>query len=292
MRYIIIPFCTTPAGPFLIRCVTNNLYLNVVGVNNVKATPNVSSASEFYLKPSGNPMHPEEFYICYFSSKHTEHDQQMFSDDVTTMHDAKRVPQYLQTPVSIFGSNPGPLEFGYHVRDRDTRLVLQSSVRKHHQPPVSLSAWMSGNEICFIQCARRRKNGYVAVKQSEYSTFTCCVPSKRDSSVSTLFQLVQKWEARVDNLMKPQVPLHEDAYGIVAMRQSRIPKKSLPPPKPLKLNDFRAEFEEDASDSGDAEKSESEENEENSEEIPRETREHPIARQKDILKEHLTEELS
>ena len=270
----------------------NNLYLNVVGVNNVKATPNMSSASEFYLKPSGNPKHPEEFYICYFDSKHTECNQQMFIDNETNMHDAKRVPQYLQTPISIFGSNPGPLEFGYLVRDRDTCLVLQSSVRKHHQPPVSLSAWMSGNEICFIQCARRRKNGYIAVKQSEYSTFTCCVPSKRDSSVSTLFQVVQKWEARVDNLMKPQVPLHEGAYGIVAMRQSRIPKKSLPPPKPLKPNDLRAEFEEDVSESGNSEKSESEENEENSEEMPYETSDYPIVRHKDILKERLREELS
>ena len=202
-------------GPVFIRCATNDLYLNVIGIGHLRATSKKSDASEFYLKPSGNPKHPEEFYICYFRSSKRTNQNDLFAgfrnEETDTIEDAKRVPQYLQTPISIFGSNPGPLEFGYHIRDKETRLVLQSSVRKRHQPPVSLSAWMSGSEICFIQCARRRKNGYLAVKQSEYSTFTCCVPSKRDSSVSTLFQIVQKWEARVDNLMNAKEPLHEDA---------------------------------------------------------------------------------
>lgn len=202
-------------GPVFICCPTNNLYLNVIGDGRLRATSKKSDASEFYLKLSGNPKHPDEFYICYFgSSKHNQHSVSSEVDsDETDVEDVKRVPQCLQTPINIFGSNPGPLEFGYHIRDKETRLVLQSYVRKHHQPPVSLSAWVSGSEICFIQCARRRKKRYIAVKQSENSTSrdTCCVPSRRDSSVSTLFQIVQKWEARVDNLMKvkePQFELH------------------------------------------------------------------------------------
>ena len=203
-------------GPVLIRCVTDDLYLTVndVGKKYLKATFGKKHASEFYLKPSGNPKHPEEFYICYFcSNQHNDKDDNTIEDD-DTVEDAKiSVPQYLQTPINIFGSNPGPLEFGCHIiRDKETRLMLKSSFRKHHQPPVSLSAWMSGNETCFIQCARRRKNGYLAVrqvqsddleqsedselsKQLEYST--CCVPSKRDSSV---FQIVQNLEARVDRM--------------------------------------------------------------------------------------------
>ena len=199
-------------GPVLIRCVTDNLYLNVDGVGKkyLKATFGKKHASEFYLKPSGNPKHPEEFYICYFCSNQDDNTNE---EDNTIIEDAKNVPQYLRTPINIFGSNPGPLEFGCHIiRDKETRLVLKSSLRKHHQPPVSLSAWMSGNETCFIQCARRRKNGYLAVKQvqsdnleqledSEHSKqleySTCCVPSKRDSSV---FQIVQNLEARVDRM--------------------------------------------------------------------------------------------
>ena len=196
-------------GPVLIRCVIDDLYLTVNGVGKkyLKATFGKKHASEFYLKPSGNPKHPEEFYICYFcSNQHNDKDDNTIEDD-DTVEDAKSVPQYLRTPINIFGSHPGPLEFGYHIiRDKETRLVLQSSFRKHHQPPVSLSAWMSGNETCFIQCARRRKNGYLAVKQvqsedSEHSKqpeySTCCVPSKRDSSV---FQIVQNLEARVDRM--------------------------------------------------------------------------------------------
>ena len=198
-------------GPVFIRCATKDLYLNVNGVGHLRATSRKGDASEFYLKPSGNAKHPEEFYICYLRTDMTE--------------DAKRVPQYLQTPISIFGSNPGPLEFGYHIRDKETRLVLQSSVRKHHQPPVSLSAWMSGSEICFIQCARRRKNGYLAVKQSEYSTFTCCVPSKSDSSVSTLFQIVQKWEARVDNLMNAKYIMDDEFAPTPSSSGEEVPKE-------------------------------------------------------------------
>ena len=274
-------------GPVFIRCVTNDLYLNVVGVSHLRATSKKSDASEFYLKPSGNPNHPEEFYICYFSSKHTKHNQHLFTefhDNETDIEDAKRVPQYLQTPVNIFGSNPGPLEFGYHIRDKDTRLVLQSSVRKQHQPPVSLSAWMSGSEICFIQCARRRRNAYLAVKhvQSEHSTLTCCVPSKCDSSASTLFQIVQKWEARVDNLMNAKEPLHEEyaSYGIVPMPKGKRIVASYKSAKIVPL--FSGD---DKSSSNNEEVSD--EREDNSEEVSHEAREYPKLEHKTIRNEHM-----
>ena len=256
-------------GPVFIRCVTNDMYLNVIGVSHLRASSKKCDASEFYLKPSGNPKHPEEFYICYFGSKHTRHNHHLFRNDETdNVEDAKRVPQYLQTPVNILGSNPGPLEFGYHIRDKETRLVLQSSVRKHHQPPVSLSAWMSGSEICFIQCARRRRNSYLAVKhvQSDHSTHTCCVPSKRDSSASTLYQIVQKWEARVDNLMNAKEPLHEEyaSYGIV-------PKRIAAPRQAAKILPV-CSMEDNESISSNEE--ESEERDDNCEEVSHEDREH------------------
>ena len=270
-------------GPVFIRCAINDLYLNVVGVSHLRATSKKSDASEFYLKQTGNPNHPEEFYICYSGSKHTKHNQHLFAEfqnDETDIEDAKRVPQYLQTPVNIFGSNPGPLEFGYHIRDKDTRLVLQSSVRKRHQPPVSLSAWMSGSEICFIQCARRRRNAYLAVKhvQSEHSTLTCCVPSKRDSSASTLFQIVQKWEARVDNLMNAKEPLHEE-YGFVSAKMRRIaaPRKATKSVPVFSGDDKSSSSNEEAS----------EEREDNSEEVSHEAREYPKLGHKSIPNEHM-----
>ena len=90
------------------------------------------------------------------------------------------------------------------MRSRDTRLTLVSPIKRHHQPPVSLSEWMSGREMCFIQCARRKHvKGYIAVVQNgifgDYET--CCVHSKRNEDEVTsfmLFQTVRTLETRTD----------------------------------------------------------------------------------------------
>ena len=165
-----------PAGPVLIYCVTRRLYLCVWADSIVRVTSQKRHASKFYLKPSINPKHPDEFYICYKGSNNDE------------IENPTNAPQYLLTPLNCSGKHFGPLRVGYHARDQDIRLVLWNSIRMNQQRPVSLSAWMNGAESCFIQCARRRiKNGYVAVEQD--GNHLCCVRSKHDSE-GTLFQVV------------------------------------------------------------------------------------------------------
>ena len=168
-----------PAGPVLIHCLTRRLYLRVEDENTVRATSQKGDASKFYLKPSINPKYPDEFYICYKSSNGDESEN------------PRQALKYLQTPLSLLGKNPGPLRVECHGRNRDIRLVLWNNIRMRHQCPASLLAWMSGSEVCYIQCARRRqKNGYVAVEQDGTCTRLCCVRSKHDSK-GTLFEVVE-----------------------------------------------------------------------------------------------------
>lgn len=148
------------------------------------------NASKFYIKPSGNPKHPDEFYICYYD--HDLHEVNTDDEFDETKEYIEPIPRYLKTPTNILGSTPGPLQLGYYVKSKETRLVLVSNVRKHGQPPVSLSAWMSGREICFIQCARRRqRKGFIAVIKVGGSYHTCCVHSKHNEDESTSFMLFQ-----------------------------------------------------------------------------------------------------
>lgn len=119
-----------------------------------------------------------------------------------------RIPQYLQIPIGIFGCNPRPLKFDYCIQDEDVRFVLQSSVRKCPQSPVSLSAWMSGNEICFIQCARHWRNVYISVKGSND---VCCVTSMRDSSI---FIVDGIWEDVVEGLSGNIDPIPLSRHGV------------------------------------------------------------------------------
>lgn len=127
-------------------------------------------ASHLYLKSSSNPKHPDEFYICYYTVDMCELENTSIEDQLDVHQNySEPLPCYLETPVNMFGSHPGPLRLCYNIRDEDTRLTLESSFKKRHQPPVSLSAWMSGREMCFIKCARRRhRNGYIAVKPAKH----------------------------------------------------------------------------------------------------------------------------
>ena len=179
-------FCYYPVGPFLIHCATKDLYLCVRDDNSVVATKKKRNAAKFYLKQSGNPKYPYEFYICNKSCKSPK----LGTKDVMDIDDDKRQPlQYLQTSLNLLGYKSGPLRMVWHARDQDIRLVLRSAIRKPRQHPVSLSAWMSGSEMCFIQCARRiQKNGYIAVKRP--GSGICCVCSKSKRSAGTLFQII------------------------------------------------------------------------------------------------------
>ena len=195
----------------MIHCATsaNCLYWTVDEFYHVTAVSKKENASKFYIKPSNHPKHPEEFCICYYDSDIVElQDKDQFDE---TKEFVEPIPRYLVTPTDAFGRNPGPLKLKYHVRSRDTRLNLVSCIRRRHQTPVSLSEWISGREMCFIQCARRKHmKGYIAVMRNElYCYKTCCIHSRRNEDESRyfmLFQTVRTLETRTNKAVKAAAP--------------------------------------------------------------------------------------
>ena len=199
------------------------------------AVSSKTNASKFYVKASNNAKHPDEFYICYFDVDLSEHRKIRPHDQFDkTKEYVEPIPRYLQTPIDMLGHNPGPLKLGYHIKSRNTRLVLVNAVRSHRQPPVSLSVWMSGREMCFIQCARRRqRKGYIAVTMDQFRTgyHTCCVHSKCNESQPSsfmLFQIVQTLEARKDGQTPVVLPVECGMPGVQVHPTSQT--TSGPPP--------------------------------------------------------------
>ena len=234
------------AGPFFIHCATSGdlcLYWAVDESHRVMASKK-ENASKFYIKPSDNPKHPEEFYICYYDANISELQERGNSYKFDEAKEfVEPIPRYLMTPTDAFGRNSGPLKLKYQMRSRDSRLSLVSCIRKHHQPPVSLSEWMSGREICFIQCARRKHmKGYIAVMRNVvyWRYETCCVHSKHneDESMSfMLFQTVRTLETRTDKAVKAaaqdcffpsQIPIQVVPYSIESCIPSRVARFDFP----------------------------------------------------------------
>lgn len=195
------------------------------------ATAGKKDASKFYIKPSSNPKHPDEFYICYYndSNLHEVNTDDQFDE---TKEYTEPIPRYLKTPINALGNAPGPLPLAYHGKSKETRLILVSNFRRSDQSPVSLSAWMSGREVCFIQCARRKtRRGFIAVREVGGGYQTCCVHSKQieDESMSfMLFQLVKTPDTKTSR--KEHKP---DQGGIEVGGISHeifISRKTIPPP--------------------------------------------------------------
>ena len=198
-RFVVHTYCILyyyfVAGPFYIHCATSGtlrLYLMVKESSHVLATSGKNYASKFYIKPGSNPKHPDEFYICYYDyNLHEVNTDDQFDG---TKEYTEPIPRYLTTPINVLGNAPGPLPLAYHGKGKERRLILVSNFTKYDQSPVSLSAWMSGCEACFIQCARRKtRRGFIAVTQVGEGYQTCCVHSKIDDESTSfmLFQLVK-----------------------------------------------------------------------------------------------------
>ena len=133
------------------------------------------------------------------------------------------IPCYLKTPTNALGSAPGPLQLGYHVKSKETRLILTNCVRKHSQPPVSLSLWMNGREACFIQCSRRRqRKGFVAVTEVEGKYLTSCVHSRDNEEKSSTFMLFQLVKTPNTKTGKPDKSDHTDFSVNGVSQQIRV----------------------------------------------------------------------
>ena len=152
-------------------------------------------ASPFYIIQPEDRDNPNEFLIGYykeFGGKGTAAQQ---------TRGEQPLARYLESPVSIFGYNDGPLKVKHNVKEEYCRYVLHDRLHKR-QTQVEVTDWISGSEAFYINCSGRRfaRDGYLGVKKVQGShgdepTFiTACFPSvdyHDDSNVFMLFHLLR-----------------------------------------------------------------------------------------------------
>ena len=190
--YNVFPFLLSVEGPFLIFCGSKKLtlYLKVNELNQVVATPEIESASKFFLPPTNNHLHPHEFRIEY---REEDGHATMKSKGESKEEALAPLPHYLNGTASLFGYNDGPLEVKLNVTEENARFVLHSRVLDGYAP-VDVSSWTQG-EGFYINCSRRRFkwDGYISVKETKPQEYvTAIVPSeKRHNDIDTwlLFRL-------------------------------------------------------------------------------------------------------
>ena len=139
------------AGPFLIACNFDSLFLRVNDSFEVVCTDDPSKASQFYVIPNDNDE--DQFGIAY---KAKSSQQNMMP---TTC--------YLSAPVNIFGHNPGPLKVTTEQpSSEDLNMTIENRLTRC-SVPVDLEKWVHGEDVFYINCARRFVfgNAYMCVKQ-------------------------------------------------------------------------------------------------------------------------------
>ena len=167
-----ISYSQPAAGPFIVACNDDGVYLTVNKSQNyaVEGTLNISKASPFHIIPSDG-SHPNEFMMVYYSEKATIQKQKLRrgSSSLTThlQMAVSPMPRYLKANTSITGRNHGPLTMEMKIDETCARLVLQSRIiSKKHNMVMDTSSWVTGREVYFIRCARRRfkKEGFLCMK--------------------------------------------------------------------------------------------------------------------------------
>lgn len=75
------------------------------------------------------------------------------------------MPRYLKASTDVKGRNNGPITVDMKVDETCARLVLQSRVASKKQV-MDTTSWVTGREVYFIRCARRRfkKEGFLCMK--------------------------------------------------------------------------------------------------------------------------------
>ena len=159
----------------------------------IYGTSNPQNASLFFIISSDSGRHPYEFHIAYKGDNHHVLKKRVSSLTPNSQRAVEAIPRYLDAEVSIFGTNPGPLQLVYHVSER-SRLLLYGRIA-NEKGPISPSTWMQGNDMFFINCARRRmkRDGYIAMRRhrrnGEIEWVSACFPTRSSHNDRRRFML-------------------------------------------------------------------------------------------------------
>ncbi len=187
-----------------------DVYLCVSKNNCVYGTKEISEASQFHVIPTGDPKHPNEFFIVHWRGN--RHRLTNVNDPIVQSRGKKtNLPFYLTTNTNVFGESEGPLRLKSTFLTNQARFCLHSRGQATFafmmclSHPVSLSDWIEGEQF-YINCSRRafKIDGYISIVQEKetevqkkktekmYEFKTATSPSISDPSSKTngmLFQL-------------------------------------------------------------------------------------------------------
>ena len=191
--------CMYTAGPFLIAAGSERS-LHFWTVNDdytVHAISNPQNASLFFIIPNDSGKHPYEFHIVYMGDNRHILKKRVSSLTPLSQKAIQAIPRYLNASVNAFGINTGPLSLDYYVSGH-SRLLLFGRV-SNDAGPISCETWAHGQDMYFINCARRRmkKDGYIGIrrrrKRGKDEWITSCFSSRyihNESNVFMLFRLL------------------------------------------------------------------------------------------------------
>ena len=174
------------AGPFIISCNNERIYLKVTPNLEVVATTKIEDSSDFFISYNEDGRSAYEFSITYMAPS-------SLADRYV-----KPIPSYLYAPVNIRGKNRGPLTVRLDAAATHTKLTLRSR-RINQFNPVDTKDWLSSRDIFYINCKNKVfTNSFICVKRrprfsEEY--ITSCVNSISKHNVATqhfmLFRLLR-----------------------------------------------------------------------------------------------------
>ena len=187
--------CIYTAGPFLIAAGSERS-LRFWTVNDdytVHATSNPQNASLFFTISNDSGKHPYEFHIAYMGDNRHILKKRVSSLTPLSQKACQPIPRYLNASVNAFGINRGPLSLDYYVSGH-SRLLLFGRV-SNDAGPISGETWAHGQDMYFINCARRRmkRDGYIGIRRrrrhGEDEWITSCFSSRFEHNESNVFML-------------------------------------------------------------------------------------------------------
>jgi hypothetical protein len=207
------------AGPFIISCNSENIFLKVTPSFQVVATPRIEDSSNFYISYNEDGHSAYEFSITYMSSSSLE------------SREVKPISRYLYAPVNSRGNFCGPLTVRLDATDKHTKMTLHSR-RERHSDPVDTKDWLNSRDIFYISCKQRFlfKDSYICVKRmprhsgiaEEYTTY--CVPTVRRHDESRqhymLFRLIRATKRQAQAVEKKEP--EEELLGIRKRKLSTL----------------------------------------------------------------------
>ena len=166
--------------------------------NTVIGTNDIQKASPLFIKPIDDGDHPYEFLIAYGGETPKRRCSTTLAME---SHRLEPVARYLEAPVNAFGKNPGPLSLKQNTVQKVSRFVLHSRLVGSGSP-VMTSEWITGRDIFYINCSRRKwaKDGYLCVKKgegSQYKYVTACVPSTKSHDNRSCYMLFRLLPAKL-----------------------------------------------------------------------------------------------